>query len=172
MSIRPKLAEAVNNQIQLEFQSSYLYLAMSAWFTQNNLPGCAHWMQMQWQEETVHAMKLYKFLHDRGGKVRLQGITAPEHAFTSALEVFKQVQHHEELITAAINDLYELAVQEKDLPLQVVLQWFINEQVEEESQVADIIDQFSLIGTDGPSVYLLDRQLASRTPAPTSTTKA
>ncbi|NQW28980.1 MAG: ferritin [Ignavibacteria bacterium] len=170
MSIRPKLAEAVNNQIQLEFQSAYLYLSMSAWFTQNNLPGCAHWMHLQWQEETQHALKLFKFLHDRGGNVVLQALAAPNEQYSTALDVFKSVQAHEELITSAINDLYEVAIQEKDLPLQVVLQWFINEQVEEESQVGEIVDQFTMIGSDGPSVYLLDRQLASRTATSGSST--
>lgn len=169
MPVKPKLAKAINDQIQAEFQSAYEYLSMSAWFTQNNLPGFAHWMRIQWQEETMHAMKLYQFLHDRGGNVALQGIAAPTEKFTSAIQVFTAVRKHEQSITDKINNLYDLAVKEKDLPLQIVLQWFINEQVEEEAQVAEIIDQLKMIGSDGPSIYLLDRQMASRTlPAATN----
>jgi ferritin len=171
MPVKPKLVKAINDQIQAEFQSAYEYLAMSAWFSQNNLPGFAHWMRMQWQEETMHAMKLYQFLHDRGGDVALQAIAAPVGKYSNALQVFESVRKHEQSITDKINTLYDLAVKEKDLPLQIVLQWFINEQVEEESAVAEIIDQLKLIGGDGPSIYLLDRQMASRT-LPAATTPA
>ncbi len=162
MSIKPKLVSAVNDQIQAEFASAYLYLSMSAWLSENNLHGFAHWMQTQWREETDHAMKLYRFVHDRGGAVTLQTIKAPTEEFKSPLAIFESVLGHERAITQSINDLYELAVNEKDLPLQVVLQWFINEQVEEEAMVEEIIDRLKLIGTDGPSIYLVDRELGSR----------
>ena len=162
MAIKPKLADAINDQIQAEFQSAYQYLAMAAWFEENNLSGFTHWMRLQWQEETAHAMKLFTFLHDRGGVVKLQSINVPDASWGSPLEVFEDVQKHEQRITERINDLYELAVQEKDLPTQVVLQWFINEQVEEEAVVDGIIDRLKLIGSDGPSIYLLNRELGAR----------
>ena len=128
MSIEPKLVKAVNEQIQAEFASAYLYLAMSAWLSENNLHGFAHWMQSQWREETEHAMKLYRFVHDRGGTITLQTIAAPKKKFKSPLGIFESVLEHERSITTRINNLYELAVREKDLPLQIVLQWFINEE--------------------------------------------
>jgi ferritin len=166
--MKAKLVKAINEQIQAEFESAYLYLSMSAWCTENNYPGFAHWLKTQWQEETLHATKLYDFLHSRAASVHLQQIKEPARTFTSPLAVFEAVRKHEISITDRINKLYELALAEKDYPLQIVLQWFINEQVEEEANVIGIIDQLRMIGSDGPAVYLLDRQLASR-PAPTST---
>ena len=165
MAVKPKLVTAINSQIQAEFQSAYHYLAMAAWFEENNLSGFAHWMNLQWQEETAHAMKLFRFLHDRGGIVTLETIDAPTATYSSPLDVFESVRDHERSITERINDLYEFAVQEKDLPLQIVLQWFINEQVEEEAVVEGIVDRLKLIGGDGPSIYLLDRQLGGRAQA-------
>ena len=171
MPVKPSTSAAISEQIRAEFHSAYVYLGMSSWFADNNLPGFAHWMRMQWQEETQHAMKLYDFLHNRGGSVQLLDIAAPTATYASAIDVFDAVQKHEESITQRINDLYEVALKEKDLPLQIVLQWFINEQVEEEAQVSEIVDQLKMVGADGPSLYLLDRQLASRT-APNSTSAA
>jgi len=162
MAMKPKLVQAFNVQIQAEFQSAYVYLGMAAWFMENNLPGFAQWMRVQWQEETFHAMKLYDFLHSRGEAVELRPLAAATKKYTSALHVFEQVRKHEQSITASINDLYELALKEKDLPSQIMLQWFINEQVEEEAIVAELIERLKLVGSDGPSIYLLDRQLSSR----------
>lgn len=164
MAMKQHLVEAFNAQIQAEFQSAYVYLGMAAWFTENNLPGFAQWMRVQWEEETQHAMKLYDFLHNRGESVTLRPLTAPGSSYTSALDVFEHVHGHEQSITASINALYELALTEKDLPSQIVLQWFINEQVEEEALVIEIIERLKLVGSDGPSIYLLDRQMATRTP--------
>lgn len=173
MSMKPKLVDAFNIQIQAEFQSSYTYLGMAAWFAEQNLPGFAQWMRVQWQEETMHAMKLYDFLHNRGESVTLRPLAAPVKKYTSAVQVFEQVRKHEMAITASINALYELALKEKDLPAQIVLQWFINEQVEEEALVVEIIERLKLVGSDGPSVYLLDRQMATRpAPAPTAGAQA
>ena len=163
MPMKPKLVDAFNIQIQAEFQSAYTYLGMAGWFTENNLPGFSQWMRIQWQEETLHAMKLHDFLHSRGESVTLRPLTAPPKKYTSAVQVFEQVRKHEQNITSSINDLYELALKEKDLPSQIVLQWFINEQVEEEALVMEIIERLKLVGSDGPSVYLLDRQMSSRT---------
>lgn len=163
--MQPKLVGALNEQIRAEFQSAYVYLAMSAWCAEHNLPGMAHWMRMQWQEETMHATKLFDFMHHRGASATLLALEQPRRDYASALDVFEHVRQHEQMITGRINDLYDLAMEERDRPLQIILQWFINEQVEEESQVAEIIERIRLVGTDGPSVYLLDRELAQR-PAP------
>lgn len=162
MSIAPELAQAVNNQINIEFQSAYSYLAMSAWFSEHNLHGFAQWMQAQWEEETGHALKLYRFLHDRGGDVVLQAIEAPNIVADDALQIYESVRDHEQMVTQKINELYELAVDKKDLPLQVMLQWFINEQVEEEATVEEIVDRLKLIGGDGPAIYLIDREMGTR----------
>ncbi len=162
MSIKPTLADAVNDQIRTEFQSAYQYLAMAAWFTENNLHGFAHWMKMQWTEEIQHALKLYTFLHNRGGSVELKALDAPIGTFESPLQCFQAVLIHEQTVTQRINELYSKAQAEHDLPLQVMLQWFINEQVEEEAQVSEVLDRLKLIGTDGPSIFLLDQQLGRR----------
>lgn len=122
---------------------------------------------MQWREEIQHAMKLFTFLHDRGGEVLLQGLAAPTASYESPLHCFEEVLAHEQYITERINNLFELAQREKDLPLQVVLQWYINEQVEEEAQVMEVLDRLKLVGTDGPSIFLLDRQLAERSASQT-----
>lgn len=166
MAMNQQLVEAFHKQIQAEFQSAYVYLGMAAWFTENNLPGFAQWMRVQWEEETQHAMKLYDFLHNRGESVALRPLAAPDGTYTSALDVFEHVHKHEQSITASINALYEHALNTKDLPSQIMLQWFINEQVEEEALVIEIIERLKLVGSDGPSIYLLDRQMATRTPGP------
>lgn len=163
MAMKSSLVEAFHVQIQAEFQSAYVYLGMTAWFTENNLPGFASWMKVQWEEETTHAMKLFDFLHHRGESVVLRPLEEPSRTYSSALDVFENVRKHELAITDRINKLYALALEQIDLPSQIVLQWFINEQVEEESLVTEIVERLKLVGSDGPSVYLLDRQLASRT---------
>jgi len=163
MAMKTNLVQAFHTQIQAEFQSAYVYLSMAAWFTENNLPGFATWMRVQWEEETQHAMKLVDFLHNRGEAVVLHAIASPTATYSSPLDVFERVREHEQKITASINALYELSLQEKDLPSQIVLQWFINEQVEEEATVVDIIERLRMVGSDGPSIYLFDREMGSRT---------
>ena len=153
---------ALNDQIQKEFYSSYLYLAMSAHFEANNLPGLAHWMELQANEEQAHAMKIYKFLQDRGGEVEFQAIAKPPVRWKSPLEAFQKALEHERAITASIHKLYELALKEKDYPTQVMLQWFINEQVEEEKGVELIVHQLKLIDARGTAILMLDHQLAKR----------
>jgi len=167
--MKDKLALAVNDQIQAEFQSAYLYLAMSAWCAQANLPGFAHWLRLQWQEETMHATKLFDFVHSRGGAAHLKALEEPKSTYTSLVNIFESVREHEVYITSRINGLYELAVNEKDYPLQIVLQWYINEQVEEEATVIEIIERLRMVGGDGPSIYLFDRELATRSQQPTTT---
>jgi ferritin len=160
--ISKTLQEAINEQIHKEFYSSYLYLAMAAWFENKNLGGFAQWLKTQEGEERSHAMKFYGHLADRGGKIELKAIAAPVAQWKTSLEVFKEVQAHEAAITASINSLYELALKEKDYPTQILLQWFITEQVEEEKSAADIVAQLELIEERGTAIPMLDHQLAKR----------
>lgn len=166
--MKKKVIEAVNKQIQAEFESAYLYLAMSAYFESENLSGLAHWMKIQWNEETQHALKFYNLLLERDEKVKLLTINEQTDNFGSPLEGFQSTFEHEKEITKRINDLYALAVEEKDYPLQNLLQWFINEQVEEENNVRTIIQRLKLIGDDGTGLFMLDQELGTRTAAPAS----
>ena len=156
------MQEAINNQINKEMSSSYLYLSMAAYFEEKHLSGFAHWMRLQTNEENQHAMKFYDFLVERGGRVSLGAIAAPKGDWTNSLEAFHQVLEHEEMISASINELYELAQKEKDYPTQILLQWFISEQVEEEKNAADIIQQLKMIDAHDTAVLLLDKQLGKR----------
>jgi ferritin len=160
--ITKSIQNAINEQINKEFYSSYLYLSMAAYFDDNNLPGFAKWMHIQADEEREHGMKFFEHLLERGGKVELKPIAAPQTQWHTNLDVFKQVQEHEAAVTASIYALYELALKEKDYPLQVVLQWFITEQVEEEKNAAEIVQQLELIDARGTAVLMLDHQLGKR----------
>ena len=160
--ISDAMQKAINEQINKELYSSYLYLSMAAYFEGNNLPGFAKWMHVQADEERGHGMKLFEHLVDRGGRVTLAPIAGPQATWKTNLEVFKQVQSHEAAVTASINALYEVALKEKDYPAQVLLQWFITEQVEEEKNAADIVQQLELIDARGTAVLMLDHQLGKR----------
>ncbi len=154
--------DAMNEQINKELFSSYLYLSMAAYFEERNLSGFAHWMRVQADEEREHAMKFYDFIVERGGRVMLKGIDAPRTDWSSSLEAAEEVAAHEAKVTASIYALYELALQEKDYPAQVMLQWFINEQVEEEKNAAEIVADLKLIEDRGTAVLMLDKQLGKR----------
>ena len=160
--ISDAMQKAINEQINKELYSSYLYLSMAAYFEGNNLPGFAKWMYAQADEERGHGMKLFEHLVDRGGRVTLAPIAGPQTEWKTSLEVFKQVQSHEAAVTASINALYEVALKEKDYAAQVLLQWFITEQVEEEKNAADIVQQLELIDARGTAVLMLDHQLGKR----------
>ena len=156
------LQKALNEQINKEFYSAYLYLAMSAHFEDANLSGFAKWMKLQADEEQEHGMKFYSYLLERGAKVDLTPIAGPVLEGKSNLEIFKQVQAHEAVVTASINALYELALKENDYPTQIMLQWFITEQVEEEKNAADIVAKLDMIQDKGTAVLILDQQLGYR----------
>jgi len=156
------MQDAMNEQINKELFSSYLYLSMVAHFESKNLAGFAHWMRIQEAEEREHAMKFYEFIIERGGQVVLKAIEAPATEWNSNLELFREVATHEARVTASINALYELALAEKDYPAQVMLQWFINEQVEEEKNAAEIVANLELIEERGTAVLMLDHRLAKR----------
>ena len=160
--ISTAMQSAINEQINKEFFSSYLYLSMAAYFENKNLPGFAQWMHVQADEERGHGMKLFEHLLERGGKVELKGIGAPQIDWKTNLDVFTHVQEHEAAVTSSINTLYELAHTEKDYPAQVLLHWFITEQVEEEKNAASIVQQLELIDARGTAVLMLDHQLGKR----------
>jgi ferritin len=156
------MQDALNEQINKEFFSSYLYLSMAAYFEDKNLTGFGHWMRLQADEEHEHAMKIYNFLLDRGGQVMLKAIEAPATDWSSNLEVAEEVAAHEAKVTASIHALYELALQEKDYPAQAMLQWFITEQVEEEKNAAELLAKLKLIEARGTAVLMLDHRLSKR----------
>lgn len=160
--ITKAMQDAMNEQINKELFSSYLYLSMAAYFEERNLSGFGHWMRVQADEEREHAMKFYNFILECGGRVTLQAIDAPKTEWSSSLEVAEEVAAHEAKVTASIYALYELAMQEKDYPAQVMLQWFITEQVEEEKNAAEIVANLKLIEERGTAVLMLDKQLGKR----------
>lgn len=156
------MQDAINEQINKELFSSYLYLSMVAWFEDHNLPGFAHWMRIQEAEEREHAMKLYDFILERGGTVALKAIASPKAQWASPMQVFEEAAAHEAMISASINSLYETALQEKDYPAQIMLQWFISEQVEEEKNAAEIVASLKMIEARETAVLQLDHQLGKR----------
>ncbi len=160
-----KIQDAVNAQIKRELESAYIYLSMAAYFDSINLPGFAHWMKMQFQEEQAHALKFYDYIYDRGGRVALQAIDQPPVEFQSPLDAFEKTLAHEQKVTGHINDLYALAIEEKDFASQVILQWFVEEQVEEEKTAGDIVDMLKRIGDNDQALIMLDRELGQRQPA-------
>ncbi len=159
-----KVQDVMNDQIQRELESAYIYLSMAAYFDSANLPGFAHWMRVQFQEEQAHAFKFYDFVNDRGGQVLLQAIGQPPVKFQSPLDAFEKALAHEEKITGHINDLYALATEEKDIASQGLLQWFVDEQIEEEKNVGDIVDMLKKIGDSNHALIMLDRELGQRPP--------
>jgi ferritin len=157
-----KLQDALNKQINAELYSAYLYLSMRAHFEGTNLPGFAHWMEKQREEETEHALKIFDFVYDRGGSVQLTAIQQPSSKFKSPLEVMEKTLEHEKTVTKMIHGLYDLAVKENDYPTQVMLHWFIEEQVEEEKQASEIVEKLSLAKDHGAALLFLDKQLGER----------
>lgn len=157
-----KMQDAMNQQIKHEFYSSYLYLAMSAHFESVNLPGFAHWMKMQSDEEAEHGMKFFEFINERNGRVVLEAIDKPPTDFKSPLDVMKKVLEHEKKVTAMINALYDLALKEKDYPSQMMLQWFITEQVEEEKNASDVIELLKSIGDTPAGLMMVDQRMGGR----------
>ena len=160
--ISKKLETAINDQINNEFYASYLYLSMSAYCDRQNLSGFAHWMRLQSQEETGHAMRLFDFLADCNGKIALKGINTPPTEFNSILALCEQTYQHELKVSKRINALYELAIKEKAFAVQTHLHWFLTEQVEEEKTAGDIVAKLKLIKDDVASLLALDGELARR----------
>lgn len=164
--ISQKVQDAINSQIQAEMYSANLYLAMSVYCEGKSLKGFANWLNVQYQEETSHAMKFIAYLVDRGGKVRIGTIDAPPCEFGTLAELFAKVLAHEQHVTGLINKLYEVAVAEKDFAAQIFLQWFINEQVEEEASASEVIDKLAVVGEKTADILYLDKEMAARTFVP------
>lgn len=157
-----KIQDALNAQINLELSSSYHYLGMSAFFESTSLPGMANWMRVQSEEERLHAMKLFDHMCDRGGTVVLQPVAQPKQSYDTPLSVFEAALENEQKVTQAINSLYALAQAEQDYPSQVLLQWFITEQVEEEKTAQQAIDQLKMAGSDASALLMLDQAFGNR----------
>ena len=160
--LNKKVHDAINSQINEELFSAYLYLSMAAHFESINLKGFANWMRVQVQEENFHAMKFFDYVLSRQGKVTLKAIEGPETTWKSPLAIFEAAYAHEQKITGLINKLASIAQQENDFATGVLLQWFVSEQVEEESNVDGVIQQLKLIDKDTSGLFLLDRELATR----------
>jgi ferritin len=157
---------ALNDQIKHELASAYFYLSASSYCESVNLSGFAAWLRSQSREEVSHAMRLFDFMHDRGSRAVLQALEQPGHGFTSALDAFTQAQQHEQFVTASIHEIYALAVREQDFPAQVLLQWFITEQVEEEKNVSQIVEELKMVGDNMSALLMLQRELGARRAAP------
>ncbi len=162
MKISKKIQDALNGQINAELFSSYIYLSMAADCEANGLPGFGKWLRKQSEEEATHAMKIFDFVLDRDGRVELKAIEQPKHSFGKLLQMFEQVLKHERLVTDLINKLHDKAVAEKDHASAVMLEWFIEEQVEEEKTAMDIIDSLKLAGDNNAAILMLDREIGTR----------
>ncbi len=160
--LKEKVEAALNNQINKELYSSYLYLSMAAFFESQNFSGFANWMKIQSQEEYGHAMKIYNYILDRDGNVNLQKIEAPKGNWKSHLEAFEDALKHEQKVSKSIYDLVELSFSEKDHATNTFLQWFVNEQVEEESTSLKINERLKLTGDNKGALFMLDRELGMR----------
>lgn len=161
--LNKKIEAAMNDQLQAELQSAYVYLGMSAFAESASFPGMGLWLRAQWEEELAHAMKFYNFILDRGSNVQLKVLDAPAAEYKDMLDVFEQALEHERSVTRSINDLYALVAEEKDFASQAWLDWFATEQVEEEKSVGQIVDDLRRIGDRGDGLYVLDKALGNRT---------
>ena len=167
--ISKKMEEALNEQVNAELYSSYLYLSMESFFKSQNLNGFANWMRIQTQEEVMHAMKMYDFINERGGRVLLKAIEGPQTEWDSTLAVFKAVYEHEQKVTGLINNLVDLAITEKDHATNSFLQWFVNEQVEEEASADEIVQQLKMMENAPGGIFMFDRELGQRVFTPPAT---
>ncbi|MDH7553591.1 MAG: ferritin [Spirochaetota bacterium] len=157
-----KMEEALNKQINAELYSAYLYLAMAAYFESTNLSGFAKWMEIQAEEEKQHAMKLYHYIVERGGRVVLDAIQKPQSEWKSPLDVFEAVYTHEQHVTSLIYNLADIARQEKDYATEVMLHWFIKEQVEEEANASSILERIKMVKDSVNGILQYDKILGKR----------
>lgn len=160
--IDQKMADSINDQINAEIFSAYLYQSISAWFSDQNLNGMATWMAAQAQEEMVHAMKFYNYLIERGGTVLLKQIDSPPTEWTSPLAAFEAALNHERYITERINKMMDLAIEIRDHAAKGLLQWYVDEQVEEEANASENVEKLKMIGDLGNGKYMLDKEFGAR----------
>ena len=166
MSIKKEMRDAINDQINAEMYSAYLYLSMAAWFEAEDLPGFGNWMRCQYMEESMHAMKFFNFVNERGGKVELRKIDTPETSWGSYHEVFEAVVKHEEYITERINKLVTLSRKLEDYATESLLLWYVDEQVEEEDSANKILVKLKRLKDDSNGLLRLDTEMAARTLSP------
>ncbi|MDA3867073.1 MAG: ferritin [Salinivirgaceae bacterium] len=157
-----KMQKAINDQINAEMWSSYLYLSMSAYFENEGLTGFASWMRVQAEEENMHAMKFFDYVNGRSGRVKLQPIAEVQTEWKDTLDAFKDTLEHEQKVTGMINNLMSIAIDEKDFATQSFLKWFIDEQVEEEATVNEILDQLNLVNASGHGLFMIDKDMKGR----------
>lgn len=157
-----QMEEALNEQVNREMYSAYLYMSMSTYSSTIGLKGFANWFMVQFHEEMLHAMKIYEYILRQGGKPVLKQIQEPPAAFESVLEMFKKTLAHEQFVTKCINDLIDLAIANRDHASQAFLQWYVTEQVEEEETDNDIINQLTMIGKSNDGLFMLDKEMATR----------
>jgi ferritin len=160
--IKDKVLKALNGQIKMEMDSSYLYLAMSSFFSEDNLNGFASWFRMQSREEYMHAMKIFDYIHQANAKLKLLQIEEPKVEWKTALDAFKDTYKHEQEVTASIYSIVDLTIAEKDHATNNFIQWFVSEQVEEESTSLTILEKIKLVGDNKNGLFLLDRELGMR----------
>ncbi|MBQ4356118.1 MAG: ferritin [Bacteroidales bacterium] len=160
--INERMQKEINEQINAEFWSGYLYLSMSAWFTQHNLPGFANWMYIQYQEEFTHGMKMYRYIHERGGEVTLKPIAKVDTNWKDGVAIFKQTLEHERKVTSLINKLMDTAHEIRDYATINFLNWYVDEQVEEEANAEELLGKLQMIGKDTAALYNLDKELSAR----------
>ena len=160
--LKKKILKTLNDQINAEMFSSYLYLSMESYFQSISLKGFAAWMRVQAQEEMMHAMKFYDFVNERGGKVTLEAIAKPETTWATPLAAFEAVLKHEEHVTSLINNLVDLAISEKDHASNNFLQWFVAEQVEEEASASEVVEKLKLIQDNPSGLFMVDAELGRR----------
>lgn len=157
-----KMEQALNSQINAELYSSYLYLSMKAYFESINLPGFANWMKVQVQEELMHAMKFFDFVNECRGRVTLKAIEQPPAEWKSPLNVFEETLKHEQKVTGLINNIMNIAIEEKNHATSNFLQWFVNEQVEEEASADKILQELKLLGSKSAGLFMMDKELGAR----------
>ena len=162
MTIEKKMEAAFNEQINKEYYSEYLYLAMKTRFAQMGLAGFVNWFDIQVKEERAHAEGMYEYVLERGGDVELFAIDKPEIQGTTPVEIFRQILEHEQYVTSRINAVYDVAEEVKDRAAMLFLNWYVKEQVEEESSVGDVLSRLEMIGDDKQGLLALDKELATR----------
>jgi ferritin len=167
-----KLREALNDQINAELHSAYIYLSMAAYFDATNLGGFSQWMKAQTQEELTHAMKIYTFVNERGATAVMKAIEGPPTEWESPLAAFKAAYKHEVYISGRINSLVDLAMAESDHATTAFLQWFVNEQVEEEASADEVVQKLTMIGDNPQGLYMLDSELGTRVAPMSAATEA
>ena len=164
MALSKTIQDALNEQLKQELYAAYLYLSMSAHCSSSNFEGFAKWLRLQATEEVAHAMRIYDYIEDRGGRVLLQAIPQPETEFPSIVGLFEQARDHERKVTSMINRLYELVDQDKDYASHSFLEWFLTEQIEEEKQSGKIVESLKLAGDHPGALLMLDREMGARGP--------